>query len=94
MPSLRRPMRLTTVLDVMSVRRDGGPPFRAIERRGLPLEPGSQGVADAGWVAVGPGPFNEHAPGTPVAGEGEAGTSNPLPGRALGGELAAGQMQV
>src|SRR5512144_3076477 len=50
------------------------------------LEPGSQGLADAGGIAVGPSPFDQHAPGAPITGEREASTSNGCAGRALGGD--------
>ena len=48
-----------------------------------PLQPGSQGLADPGGVAISPGRLNERPPGAPVAGPGEAFPPDRISGGAL-----------
>src|SRR6266511_4315345 len=59
-------------------------PGKVTDGFGGPSSRDRKGFADAGRRAGGPRPFDQHAAGAPIGGEGEAGTSNPLAGRARG----------
>ena len=50
---------------------------------GQPLEPGPQGLADPGGVAVGPGGFDQGPAGASIAGERQARAPDRVAGRAL-----------